>query len=86
MERYSIEPRTRKCIEGYGFLSFSRNLYNKYRKKLFDAATQTEPDPLKTASKQVVHKAAEVTGELKGNKVADKIVKPKSLKEMLKKC
>ena len=32
---------------------------------------------LKTASKKVVHKAAEATGEFLRNKIADKIVKPK---------
>ena len=29
---YSIEPRTRKCVKGYGFLSFHRKLV----KELFD--------------------------------------------------
>ena len=24
MQRYSIEPKTRKYVKGYGFLSFSR--------------------------------------------------------------
>ena len=28
MRRYSIEPRTRKYVKGYGFLSFAR----KYKK------------------------------------------------------
>ena len=31
----------------------------------------------KTPSKQVVHKAAEAKSEFAGNKIADKIVKPK---------
>ena len=31
----------------------------------------------KTASKKVVNKAAEATGEFTGNKITDKIVKPK---------
>ena len=34
MTRYSIEQRTRKYVEGYGFLLFVRNLPNKYGKKL----------------------------------------------------
>ena len=37
----------------------------------------TELAALKTASKKVVHKAAEATGEFLRNKIADKIVKPK---------
>ena len=37
----------------------------------------TELHALKTASKNVVHKAAEATGQFIGNKIANKIVKPK---------
>ena len=33
MMRYSTEPRFRKNVKGYGFLSFARNLDNKYGKK-----------------------------------------------------
>ena len=66
---YSLEPRTRKPVKGYGFLSFAR----KYRKQLLD----TELNAPKTASKKVVHEAAEATGEFLGNKIADKILKPK---------
>ena len=43
-----------------------------------DTATKTRLDALKTASKNVVYKLAEVTREFRRNKVADKIVKPKS--------
>ena len=28
--RYSIEPRDRIYVKGYGFLSFARNMSNKY--------------------------------------------------------
>ena len=31
---YSIEPRERRCIKGYGFLSFAKNFSNKYGKKI----------------------------------------------------
>ena len=27
---YSIEPRKRRYVKGYGFLTFARNLNNKY--------------------------------------------------------
>ena len=30
--RYSIEPRERRYIKGYGFLSFAKNFSNKYGK------------------------------------------------------
>ena len=38
---YSIEPRERRYVKGYGFLSFARNLCNKYGKKLMNTAIKT---------------------------------------------
>ena len=40
---------------------------------MIDAATKSEIDAAKTASKRVVEKIAEVTGDLIGNKIADEI-------------
>ena len=80
MMRYSTEPRFRKYVKGYGFLSFARNFGNKYGKKLMDIATKTGMDAAKIASKRVVQKTAEATGDLIGNRIADKITslgKPK---------
>ena len=71
--RYSIERRFRKYIKGYGSLSFSRKCGDKYGKKLMDTATKTGIDAAKTALKRVVQKAAEDTGDLIGNKIANKI-------------
>ena len=72
MACYTIEPRTRKYGNGYGFLSFSRNVSNKHGKQLLGRGLNA----LKTASKKIVHKAVEATGEFIGNKITDKIVKP----------
>ena len=80
--RYSLEPEYRKYAKGYGFLSFARNFGNKYGKsmissknikKLIDGATKTSKDFAKIAGKKVIHKTAEATGDLVGNKIADKI-------------
>ena len=71
--RYSTEPKFRKFVQRYGFLSFARKLGGKYGKRLIDTATKTEIDAAKTASKRVVQKTAEATGDLIGNKIADKI-------------
>ena len=88
--RYSIEPRERRYIKGYGFLSSARNFgnkygimnttiktganfNNKYGKKLTDTAIKTGKDFATTAGKKIVHKSAEATGDLIGNKIADKI-------------
>ena len=78
--RFLTEPRSRKHVKGYGFLSFATKFGDKYGKKLMDTATKTEIDAAKTASKRVVQKTAEATGDLIGNKIADKITsigKPK---------
>ena len=56
--RYSTEPEYRKCVKGYGFLSFGRKFGDKYDKKLMDTATKTEIDAAKTASKRVVQKSS----------------------------
>ena len=71
--RYSTEPKYKKYIEGYGFLSFARKFGDKYGKKLMDTATKTGIDAAKTASKWVVQKTAEATGDLIEKNIADKI-------------
>ena len=71
--RYSIEPRERRYVEGYGFLSFARNLNNKYGQKLIDSAKKSATDAFKIASKRAIQKTAEATGDLIGNNTEDKI-------------
>ena len=71
--RYSIEPRERRYVKGYGFMSFARNFGNKYGKKLMNTAIKTGKDFAMIAGKNIVHKSAEATGDLIGNKIADKI-------------
>ena len=71
--RYSTEPRFRKYIKGYVFLSLAKKPGNKYGKKLMDTATKIGIDAAKTASKRVAQKTVEATGDLIGNKIADKI-------------
>ena len=78
--RYSTEPRFRIYVEGYGFSSFAKKFGNKHGKKIMGTATKTRIDPAKTASKRVVQNTAEATGDLIGNKIADKVTsigKPK---------
>ena len=75
--RYSIESRDRTYVKEYGFLSFAKNmgksLSNKYGQKPLDGAKKSTTDAIKTASKRAIQKAAEATGDLIGNKIADKI-------------
>ena len=87
--RYSIEPTDRIYVKGYGFISFAKDmgksLSNKYGQKLLDKAKKSTTDTIKTASKRAIQKRAEATGDLIGNKIADKttsVSKKKSTKEL----
>ena len=82
--RYSIEPRERRYVKGYGFLSFARNLgthatkaaknlNNIYGQKFADSAKKSATDALKIAGKRAIQKTAEATGDLIGNTIANKI-------------
>ena len=79
--RYSTEPKFRKYVKGYGFLSFARTFGDKYSKKVMDTATKTGIDAAKTASKRVLQKTAEAIGDSIGNKIADKITSVSKSKE-----
>ena len=92
--RYSLEPRYRSCVQGQGFMSFARNIGNKYGKKIVDKSidvgksmkkkhgkkildnsVSAGKDFAKIAGKKVLTKSAEATGDLFGNKIADRITK-----------
>ena len=34
--RYSLEPSYRRYVHGHGFMSFAKNIGNKYGRKFFD--------------------------------------------------
>ena len=55
--------------------NISKSLRGKYSQKLFDHAKKSATDALKTSSKGIIQKTAEVTGDLIGNKIADTITK-----------
>ena len=91
--RYSVEPRERRYVKGYGFLSFgknigtnaakvAKNMSNKYSKKIVDTTKKSATDAIKTASKRAIQKTAEATGDLIGNKTADKITAKPSPKNV----
>ena len=78
--RYSIKPRDRIYVKGYGFWSFAKNmgkvLNNKCAatsatnigQKLLDSAKKSITDAIKTASKRAIQKTSEETSDLIGNK------------------
>ena len=78
--RYSIEPRERRYVKGYGFMSFARNFSDKYGKSLRDASKTFA----KTAGKEILKETAKATGDLIGSKIANKITaKPHNKVEVI---
>ena len=85
MQHYFIEPRTRKCVEGYEFLSFSRNLSNKYG--IINASEKV----IDTAGEFLGNKIADAVTNSHNNKIVqtkpveDIIIPPEKREEILNK-
>ena len=62
-------------------LDVGKSMKKKYRKKILDNSLSAGKDFAKIASKKVLTKSAEATGDLIGNKIADKITKSTRNKE-----
>ena len=75
--RYSIDPRDKRYVKSYGFLSFAKNtdknIRCKYSQKFVDSAKKSATDAIKTALQRAIQKTAEATADLIGNKITDKI-------------
>ena len=77
---YSIEPRERRYVKGYGFMSFARNFNDKYSKSLMDLSKTFA----KNTGKKILKETAKTTGDLIGTKIADKITaKPHNKDEVI---
>ena len=70
---YSIEPRERRFVKGYGFMSLARNVSDKYSKSSMDKGIDVSKKFAKTAGIKILEETAKATGDLIGNKIADKI-------------
>ena len=70
---YSIEPRERRFVKGYGFMSFARSFSDKYSKSLMVKGVDVSKTFAKTAGKKILIETAKATGDLISNKIADKI-------------
>ena len=74
---YSVQPKDRTFVKGYGFLSFAKNVGKNMSKNfliILNNLLQMHSELLLTE----IEKAAETTGDVIGNKIADKI---KNLKD-----
>ena len=78
--RYSIEPRERRFVKGYGFMSFAKNVSDKYSKSLMDKGIDVSKTFAKTAGKKILKETAKATVDLIGNKIADKKITSTSKK------
>ena len=67
---YFTKTTSKKIVK-----NISKNLSTKYSQKLLDHAKKSATDAIKTSSKRVIQKTAEVTSDLIGIKIADKIIK-----------
>ena len=47
--RYSIEPKDRICLKGYGFMSFGKNLSNKYSQNIIDTTKKSAMNAIKNS-------------------------------------
>ena len=54
-------------------IDVGKKMSNKYGRKILDKSMDTGKDFAKIAGKKVLHKSAEATGEMIGNKIADRI-------------
>ena len=73
--RYALEPRESIYVKAYRFSFFAKNmgmhLSKKYSQKLLNSTKKYTADAIKTVSKKVIKKTAEVTGDLVCNKIAN---------------
>ena len=73
--RYSLEPRYRRYVQGQGFMSFARNIGNKYGKKLFDKSIDVGKSMKKKYGKKILDNSLSVGkdfAKIAGKKVLTK--------------
>ena len=74
--RYSLEPRYRRYVQGQGFMSFARNIGNKYGKKIFDKSIDVGKSMKRNTIKKILDKSIDAGKDFA--KIAGKKVLTKS--------
>ena len=74
--RYSIEPRERRYVKGYGFMSFARNFSDKYSKSLMDKGIDVRKTFAKIAGKKILKETAKAT-EVNNEILKERYISPK---------
>ena len=74
--RISLEPHYRRYVQGQGFMSFARNIGNKYAKKIFDKSLDVGKSMKKKYGKKILDNslsAGKDFSKIAGKKVLTKI-------------
>ena len=72
---YSLEPSYRRYVQGQGFVSFAKNIGNKYGKKIFDRSIDVSKSMKKKYGKKILHNslsAGKDFAKIAGKKVLTK--------------
>ena len=73
--RYSLEPSYRKYVQSQGFMSFAKNIGNKYGKKILDKSMDVSKSMKKKYGKKILGNslsAGKVFAKIAGKKVLTK--------------
>ena len=76
--RYSLEPHYRRYVQGPGFMSFARNIGNKYGKKIIDKSLDVGKSKKQKYGKKILDNslsAAKDFAKMAGKKVLTKVQK-----------
>ena len=52
--RYSLEPSYKRYVQGQGFMSFAKNIENKYGRKIFDKSIDVGQSMKKKYGKKIL--------------------------------
>ena len=74
--RYSLEPRYRRYVQGQGFMSFAKNIGNKYSRKIFDRSIDVGKNMRNKYGRKILDKSMDAGKEFA--KIAGKKVLHKS--------
>ena len=86
--RYSIEPRNKRYVKGYGFLSFARNIgkniSNKYSQKFVDSAIKSGATKIADKITSVSKKSKELPqNETSTEKPKERYISPKERQQII---
>ena len=63
--RYSLEPSYRRFVQGQGFMSFAKNIGNKYNRKIFDKSIDVGKNMSNKYGRKTLDKSMDAGRDLK---------------------